>query len=135
MEALNAPLKELPFYDDMMQALTTGLTPVWVEGCIDIQKCHLISGTGMPWPRKLIVTHDEMRARQICEDYRFFDKNVLYFPAKDILFYNADVHSDLITGQRLTAIHRLMSGEPLTVVTTIGGLMDKLMPPEKMKKS
>ena len=135
MEALNAPLKELPFYNEMIQALNQGQTPVWIEGCIDIQKCHLISGIGRLWSRKLIVTHDEMRARQICEDYRFFDKNVLYFPAKDILFYNADVHSDLITGQRLMALHRLMGSEPLTIVTTIGGLMDKLMPPAKMKKS
>ena len=135
MEALNAPLKELPFYKEMMQSLSSGQTPVWIEGCIDTQKCHLISGIGALWPRKLIITHDETRARQICEDYRFFDRNVLYYPAKDILFYNADVHSDLITGQRLTAIHRLLGAEPLTIVTTIGGLMDKLTPPDKMKKS
>ncbi len=135
MKAITEPLKEPAFYGQMLEALKHGRTPVWVEGCIDIQKCHLISGLGDTYPRKLIITHDEIKAKEICEDYRFFDRNVVYYPPKDILFYNADVHSDLISEQRLNAVRRLLEDGPLTLVTTIGGLMDRIMPPDKMRKN
>ncbi len=134
MKAITEPLRELAFYDRMMDALKKRQTPVWIEGCIDIQKCHLISGLGDVYDRKLIITHDEIKAKEICEDYRFFDRNVVYYPPKDILFYNADVHSDLISEQRLSAVRRLMSDGPLTLVTTIGGLTDRIMLPEQVKK-
>ena len=51
---------------------------------------------------------------------------------RDIIFYSADVHGQLLVGQRLSVIQRLLEGEPVTVVTTIDGLMDSLLPPERL---
>lgn len=50
---------------------------------------------------KIIVTFNEQKAREILEDYRFFDRETLYFPAKDILFYQSDIRSNQLTGERL----------------------------------
>ena len=59
---------------------------------------------------KLIVTYNEIKAKEIYEDYRFFDRNVYYYPAKDIIFYNADIHGNLIVSQRMAVIRRMMDG-------------------------
>ena len=64
------------------------------------------------------------------EGYRFFDKNILAYPARDIIFYSADVHGQALVRQRLSVVRKLLEGEPVTVVTTMDGLMDSLLPME-----
>lgn len=68
----------------------------------------------------LIVTFDEMRAKQIYEGYQFFDENTLYYPARDLLFYQSDIHSNALTRERLSVVQALIEHRPVTVVTTMG---------------
>ena len=49
----------------------------------------MIYGAGNDFKHKVIVTFNEQKAREIYEEYRFFDKYVRYFPPKDILFYQS----------------------------------------------
>ena len=134
MKAFTQPLHDLSEYDQIVSDLAGQRTPIHIDGCIDSQKCHLISSIGEPYPFKLIVTYNEIKAKEIYEDYRFFDRNVYYYPAKDIIFYNADIHSNLIVSQRMAVIRRMMDGCPVTVVTTIDGLSDRLLPLEELQK-
>ena len=75
------------------------------------------------------------------EEYRFFDKDVVYYPAKDFIFYNADIHGNLIVKERIDAIKHIAenkkAGEDarLTVVTTIDGCLDKLLPLEYIENN
>ena len=135
MKAFTQPLHDLSEYDQIVSDLAGQRTPIHIDGCIDSQKCHLISSIGEPYPFKLIVTYNEIKAKEIYEDYRFFDRNVYYYPAKDIIFYNADIHSNLIVSQRMAVIRRMMDGCPVTVVTTIDGLSDRLLPLEELQKN
>ena len=128
MKAFTQPLHELSEYEQIVRDITRHQTPIHIDGCIDSQKCHLISSIGENYPLKLIITYNEIKAKEIYEDYQFFDRNVFYYPAKDIIFYNADIHSNLIISQRMAVIRRLLDEEPLTVVTTIDGLSDRLLP-------
>lgn len=135
MKAFTQPLHDLSEYDQIVSDLAGQRTPIHIDGCIDSQKCHLISSIGEPYPFKLIVTYNEIKAKEIYEDYRFFDRNVYYYPAKDIIFYNADIHSNLIVSQRMAVIRRMMDRCPVTVVTTIDGLSDRLLPLEELQKN
>ena len=74
----------------------------------------------------LIVTHDEARAEKLYKDYRFYDRNTYIYPAKDVLFYYADVHGNVTAGRRLEIIKRIVNNEPTVIITTVDGLMDKL---------
>ena len=58
-------------------------------------KAHLVSalrGKKKRGSYKVIVTADENKAKEWVENYRFFGEDAVYFPAKDPLFYSADVH-------------------------------------------
>lgn len=98
--------------------------PIYAEGCVDAQKTHWMASFSEDYPFKLIVTHSEKRATDIYEGYRFFDKNVFVYPARDIIFYSADVHGQALVHQRLSVVQKLLEREPVTVVTTVDGLMD-----------
>ena len=43
----------------------------------------------MNFAGKIIVTFNEQKAKELYEEYRFFDRNVVYYPARDILFYQS----------------------------------------------
>ncbi|MBR5896739.1 MAG: transcription-repair coupling factor, partial [Lachnospiraceae bacterium] len=53
-----------------------------------------------------------------------YDKNVRMYPAKDAIFYQADVHGNKITRDRITCLKRILMGLPCTIITTFGGLMN-----------
>lgn len=130
MKTLLAPLRELEEFNQLKIALQNGVTPVQVVGSMDAQKGHLIYGTGAPdrdgdaEPFRLVVTHDEVRAKELMEDYRMYGQNVMYYPAKDLIFYSADVHGQAIVKERLKVIRAIAEGEPATIVTTIDAGMD-----------
>mgnify|MGYP003295365493 CR=1 FL=1 len=77
--------------------------------------------------QKLIICGTELKARELYEDYKGIDKNTYYYPAKDFIFYSADIHGNELVKERLEVVSRLVKGESITVVTTIDGCMDKLM--------
>ena len=130
MKTLTAPLEELEEFVQLKIAVQNGVTPVNVIGCIDAQKCHFIYGAGESDAAfeeglfRLIVTHNEIRAKEILEDYRMYDRNIMYYPAKDLIFYSADVHGQAIVKERLKVIRAIAENEPVTIVTTIDAGMD-----------
>lgn len=132
MKALISPLTKLVEYNEIRNALGGEKGMVQVSGCIDAQKAHFVYGTGVDFPCKVIITYSETRAKELYENYRFFDRGALLYPAKDLIFYSADIHSNLLVQQRITVLKALAQGEPVTVITTMGGCMDHLLPLERL---
>ena len=95
---------------------------------------NLIYGLSGIAPYRLILAEDERRAREIYEDYRFYDRKVYSYPAKDLLFFQADIHGNLLIRQRMKVIKALLEEKELTVVTSIDGCMDFLESLEKIKE-
>ena len=122
------PLTELIEFEDLNRDLERGKGPLQVSGCMDSQKVHLMEETGADVPWKLVVTYDAGRAKEIYEDFLCFRQDVWLYPAKDLLFFNADIHGNLLTRQRLQVLRHLMEDASGVVVTTLDGLMDHLLP-------
>ena len=128
-------MNEMAGFPALKTDLKKGNTPLMAEGCVDDMKCHLTAAAGESFSRKLIVAATEARAREIEEDYRFFDREICYYPAKDAIFFEADVHSSLIMSQRMKVVDKLLDGEAVTVVTSAGALLDRILPLETLRAS
>jgi transcription-repair coupling factor (superfamily II helicase) len=79
-------------------------------------------------PIKLILTYNDLKAKEIYEDMKLYDRNIYLYPAKDIIFYSADIRGNAIVTERLKILKALIERKPMTVVATIDGGMDKLLP-------
>ena len=108
-----------------------------ISGCIDTQKIHLVHAAVNDYRFRLIITGDEVKAREMQEDSRFFDKSSIYYPAKDFIFYSADVHGNQLAGERLRCIQKIIAAQDnktnITVITTIDGCVDMLMPLQRYR--
>ena len=135
MEALRAPLRELGEFEEIQKKLNRK-EPVCLglSGCVDSQKLHMIFGLGEGFRYKLIITYSDQRMREIYEDYKFYDRNVCMYPAKDLIFFQADIHGNQLVTERWKVLRRLLEGAPLTIVTTLDSLMEPRIPLEQVKK-
>ena len=134
MKAFLTPLQGLAEFEQIKEKSKTNKGILQVSGCMESQKSHLMYGLSGIAPYRLILAEDERRAREIYEDYRFYDRKVYSYPAKDLLFFQADIHGNLLIRQRMKVIKALLEEKELTVVTSIDGCMDFLEPLEKIKE-
>ncbi len=115
-----------------MQKLNKG-GMIQVGGCIDSQKAHFIACLAEEYPITCIIAPDDLRAREIYENYRVYDRNVLLYPARDFIFFQADLQSRTLTTERVRCMKALADmtagtgSEKITVVMTQRALMSHCM--------
>lgn len=127
MRVLTDCLEELSEYGSIQRGLTRGKT-IAVNGLVDSQKLHMMYGLSKEYPVRIIITHSDLRAKEISEEYRFYDKETIYFPGKDFIFFQADIHGNKLTRERICAYRRMLEGLPVTIVTTFDSIMAPCIP-------
>jgi transcription-repair coupling factor len=134
LKTFTEPLKELKEFNEIRENIIKRTLPVQITGCIDSQKCHLIYGLSEGFKFKVIVTYNELKAKEIYEDYRLYDKNVFIYPSKDIIFYSADIHGKAIVRDRLQILKRIIEKKDTTIIVSLEGGMDRLLPLQHIKE-
>ncbi len=130
MQSLFQPLLELQEFEEIQKNIEKDEMPVHVTGCFDSQKCQFMAALGQTYTYKVILAENELKAKEIYEDFKLYDREVYLYPAKDAIFYHADVHGNAIVRQRLQVLRCLYEKRPAVIVTTLDGGMDKLLPLE-----
>ena len=127
MRALTDPFRELSIYEDIIKSLkANGIAEL--EGCVDSARApleHALNPEGL----NVVIACDDARAREIMDDWALFDRNVCYYPARDIIFYQSDLNGNLLTTERMCVMKALAEysdGECLTVITTFDALMERI---------
>lgn len=133
MKTFYEPLLQLENFTQAREKLKKEKSLQLLTGCVESQKTHLMYSMGQEWPVKLILTYNELKAKEIVEEYQTLDEDVFYYPAKDFLFFHADIQGKELLRQRITVVSRLISEGRAVIVTTLDGCMDPLLPIEKLK--
>ena len=128
------PLEELKDYEEMKAVLKKQKGPLLVSGCIDSQRVHLACSLADEQPMMLLMTYNEARAKEIYEDAKCFEDEVFLYPAKDLLFYQADIQGNLLMKQRMAVWQQMMENGRGVVITTIDACMDQVAPPDSLRK-
>ena len=134
MRAFVAPLSGLAEYEVIQQECKKKHGIVQIAGCVTSQKTHMMYAIGDGFDNKIIAVSSETKAKQIYEEYRFLDTNVFLYPAKDLLFYQADLRGKYLIKQRMEVFQALMERQGTTVVATFDAFMDALPSKEIMEQ-
>jgi transcription-repair coupling factor (superfamily II helicase) len=132
--ALTAPIKNMQAVKEISACIKHGDLPAQVTGCLESQESQFIAAVSPEKSWKVIITYNEIRARQIADDQKTFYDNVYYYPARDLIFYSADIHSNAVSSLRLKTIEAILtSGQAGTVVTTMAAGLEMLQKIELYK--
>ncbi len=138
MKALLAPLAELADYEEIRKNRTKENGMIQISGCVNTQKIHLLSGIGSGCGYKLVVFSNEEKAKKAYEEYLLFGEETYLYPARDLLFYYADIKGKTLTNRRmevLRAIAEKKKEEPVTVITTMDVFLDGIISPDEIQKN
>ena len=134
MKSFDYPLLQLNEFEQVKVCLSEHKS-CQVTGCGESQLAHFINGLSNGYKQKVIVTFSATKASQLYQDLKGFADDVVMYPAKDFIFFSADVHGNLILQQRLEFIQKIVEDKPFTVILTPDAFMDKIMPIEKIKNN
>ena len=135
MQAFIAPLAGLAEYQEILQKRRKEKGILQIAGCVNSQKTHLMYALGDGFSYKIIVFSSEEKAQKAYEEYRFLDSGVLYYPARDLLFYHADIKGNYLMKQRMEVIRSMVTrqkDQEITVITTMDAFLDGLSPAEEI---
>ena len=138
MQAFLAPLEELADYQEILRDRRKGTGIIQIAGCVNSQKTHLMYALGDGCEYRVIAFSSEEKAKRAYEEYRFLTEDVYLYPARDLLFYHADIKGKVLTGQRMEVLRALIEknpGDTLTVITTMDAFLDGLSAPDEIRKS
>lgn len=134
MNCFDYPLLQLNEYEQVRDCLSKG-TSCQVTGCRDSQLAHFINGLSNGYKQKVIVTFSAIKAKELYEDLKGFTDDVVIYPAKDVIFFSADVHGSYILQQRLEFIQKVVENKPFTVIVTADAFLDKVQPLDSIRES
>lgn len=135
MKALTAPLYGLAEFEELKKLRMDHHGMLAISGCVTSQKTHLMYALGEGCTYRVVVAADEEKAKQIYEEYRMLDPNTFYYPARDFLFYQADLRGKELQKLRMMVLQAVLEKKDITVVTVIDGFMDGLMSKKEIEES
>lgn len=131
MKAFVEPLQNLNGFEDLIKEASKKKGLYSISGCIDAQKPHMMFAFDDS-KNKVIVTFSEQKAKELYEEYSFFDPEVVYYPSKDILFYQSDIRGNVLTAERIRALKAIYENDRVTLITTFDALMNTMAPIKNM---
>ena len=135
MKALLAPIAELADYQEIRKERDKESGLIQIAGCVNSQKTHLMYALGDGCEYRVIAFSGEEKAGKAYEECRLFTDRVYLYPARDLLFYYADIKGNLLTNRRMEVLRALIEkkdGEPVTVITTMDAFLDGLASPAEI---
>ena len=105
-------------------------SPIAISGLNDVGMVNLDVAIHEFTKRPIcILTYNEIQAKKIYDDIKYFTDNVVIFPKKEIVTYDYVAESKENLYERIESLNKIKSKKTLIVVTTIEAVMQKL--PEK----
>ena len=130
-ELFHAPespaLRELP---------ESGRLPALFSGLPAASRAHLAAVLARTTGQSVLaVCPDDAAAEIFTRDVSaLLEREIPFLPARDYTFYTAESVSRQTEQKRLRALHALLTGESPVVVTTVAGLLQRAIPPEKLRQ-
>ena len=119
-------LRKSTEYQSLMQSVKEGHNPIYITG-LELTAAALVADAYCTENKgsHVIITATEHEAKRIVNDLEVVSTNVYHLPAKEVVFFHSFAHSNEILHERLRIIHRLLSGEPITLVASIESLLNR----------
>lgn len=117
-------------FKDLIKQIENRTSPIVLSGLTGVGMIQLgVAINSFSKKPIVIVTYNEIQAKKLYEDIKFFTEKVVFFPKKEIVTYDYIAESKDLPYKRIEVLNDIKSKKNLIVVTTVEALMQKL--PEK----
>ena len=112
---------------ELLNKIEKNQSPVAISGLIDVGMIQIAMAINEFSKKPIcILTYNEIQAKKLFEDIKYFTDKVVFFPKKEIVTYDYIAESKELPYQRIETLNEIKSKKNLIVVTTIEAAMQKL---------
>lgn len=108
---MNYLIKTMPNFkkfDSYLADVKNKVSPILLSGLSDAGKIHFAYATSFYTQKPIcFVTYNEMQARKVIKDMKYFTDNVYFFPKKDLVTYDYIAESKETTYQRIEVLNAI----------------------------
>ncbi len=119
-------------YLNLLNDIKSSKIDLSVFGLTDSQKAHMIYSLNVYSNKpSCIICSNNIQAKKMMQDLKFYSEiEIVYFPAREIIYYDIEAESKEIDNARMYAIQRILSKDNIIIVTTIDSILQKMLPIE-----
>ena len=133
MDSLVKVLPNVKKYNDYIYELKKGIKPILLSGLTDVGKVHMAYSTNFYVEKPIcIVTYNELQARKLLNDLKFFNDSVAFFPKREIISFDYLTESKDVLYKRISTLNDIVSGKAKIIVTTIEAAMQRMISMDKL---
>ena len=137
MNCLVTSLQENKKFEEIVENVKGKISPIAISGLSDVAKANIISAILESTKRKIcVVTYNEIQAKKLVKDLKYFFKQVYFFPKREIAPYDYIAESKDLPYERIAILNKIVlqekAKEPIIIVTTIEAVMQKMISKEEL---
>ena len=126
MNSLIGILEKYDKFNSYIKDVKQGVSPMMLSGLTESGKVHLSFATQMYVGKPIcLITYNELQARRLIKDLKYYTDKVYYFPKREIVTYDYLAESKDLLNERIDALSNIVTGNAKIVVTTIEAIMQK----------
>ena len=111
-------------------------SPIAISGLTDVGMVQMLSATKEFAKKPIcIITYNEIQARKIVEDLKYFTDKIIYLPKKEIVTYDYVAESKDLPYERIEALNKIQETKIGIVVTTIEAVAQKMISKKALYKN
>ena len=112
---------------DLNKEIENKKSPIQVLGLTDMGMLQILGGIHEFDKKPIcIITYNEIQAKKIYEDIKYFTDKVVLFPKKEIVTYDYIAESKDLPYERIDSLNKITSKKNQIVITTIEALMQTI---------
>ncbi|MCL2859488.1 MAG: hypothetical protein FWF46_02725 [Oscillospiraceae bacterium] len=123
-------------FDNYITDVKNNISPIMLSGLTDVGKIHFAYATHFYAKKPIvIITYNEIQAKKIIQDLKFFKDEVIYFPKREIVTYDYLAESKDLLNDRIEALNEIYKNNAKIIVTTIEAVSQKIISKENLYKN
>ena len=121
---------------DLNNQIENKKSPIQILGLTDVGMLQIIGGINEFDKKPIcIITYNEIQAKKIYEDIKYFTDKVVLFPKKEIVTYDYIAESKDLPYERIETLDKIISKKNLIIVTTIEAVIQNIPAKETLYKN
>ena len=110
--------------------------PISILGLVDVAKSIVVHSTSLDTKKPVcIITYNEIQAKKLYDDLKYFNENIVLFNKKEIVTYDYIVESKDALYERIDALNKIYNKKVDIIITTIEACMQEMISKEDLYKN
>ena len=136
MNTIIGELGKNPKFVSLVNNIENEKSPIEISGLTDVAETAVLTAINEFTKRPImLITYNEIQAKKLAENIKYFTDKVCVFPKKEILTYDYIAESKDLPYERIDVLNKIYDNKNIIIVTTIEAVQQKIMAKEELYKN